>query len=99
MMQNQKPQAMIAHPNKTFVLDIDKMSSFGDLRKHFVIVVADTKETAAMYLKDKLGFDGVPNDLTWLMGCNHPTIYNQTGNKPLEIQAKIMYNTSVIIGG
>lgn len=90
---------MIAHPNKTFVLDIDKKSSFGNLRKHFVIVVADSAETATQYLKEKLGFDGVSNDLTWLMGCNHPTINNQTGSKPLEVQAKILYNTSVIIGG
>ena len=90
---------MIAHPNKTFVLDIDNMSSFGDLRKHFVIVVADTKETAAMYIKDKLNYKCDPNELVWLMDCNHPTIYNQTGTKPLEVQVKIMYNTSVIIGG
>lgn len=89
----------VQYPNKTFVLDIEKVSVFGDLRKHVVIVVADTKGTAARHLKDKLGFDGEVNDLTWLMDCNHPTIYDQTGRKVLPIQAKIMYNTSVIVGG
>jgi hypothetical protein len=94
------PSANVQHPNKTFVLDIVKETIFpreGELLKRVVIVVADSAETAAMYLKEKLGFNGVANDLTWLMGCNHPTIYNQTGTKPLEVQAKIMYNTYAII--
>jgi hypothetical protein len=99
MMQNQKPQAMIAHPNKTFVLDITHESHFNITRKRVIIIVADSAETAAMYIKDKLNYNCDPNKLVWLMDCNHPTIYNQTGTKPLEIQAKIMYNTSVIIGG
>lgn len=87
------------YPNKTFVLEtIREAGMSGYQVKHIMIIVADTKETAAMYLKEKLGFDGVPNDLIWLMNCDHPTIYDQTGKKPLEVQAKIMYNTSVIIG-
>ena len=86
------PSANVQHPNKTFVLDIVKETAFGK-RKQVVIVVADNEETATQYLKDKLGFKGVSNELIWLMGCNHPTIYNQTGTKPLEVQAKIMYNT------
>ena len=59
------------YPNKTFVLDTETETEFGK-RKHVVIIVAEDKETAAQYLKDKLGFKGSPNDLTWLMDTNHP---------------------------
>ena len=85
----------VQHPNKTFVLDITKDTPFGK-RKHIVIVAARDKETATQYLKDKLGFDGVPNELTWLMDCDHTTIYDQRGNVH-PIQAKIMYNTVTMI--
>ena len=83
------------YPNKTFVLDIVRETGYK--RKHLVIVAAVDKETAAQHLKDKLGFDGVPNDLTWLMNTNHTTMYDQTGNKELNVQAKILYNTATII--
>jgi len=89
------PNESIIHPNKTFVLDITKETGFGK-RKQVVIVAAVDKETAAMYLKDKLGFDGVPNELTWLMNNDHTTIYDQRGNVH-PIQAKIMYNTATMI--
>lgn len=89
---------MIDYPNKTFVLDVTKETGFGTTRKHVVIVVADNNETAAQHLKDKLGYDGTPQQLTWLMGCNHPTIYDQQGKRK-DVQAKILYNTSVIVGG
>jgi len=86
------------YPNKTFVLDIEKQSELGGTRRRqFVIIVADSKETAAMYINDKLNGNIIPNELTWLMDTNHPTIYDQTGRKPLEVQAKIMYNTTAII--
>ena len=90
------PNENIIHPNKTFVLDIIKDTGFGTKRKHVVIVAAKDKETAAMYLKDKLGFDGVPNDLTWLMNTDHITIYDQRGNVH-PVQAKILYNTVTMI--
>ena len=85
------------YPNKTFVLDTIKETGFGTKRRHIVLVAAKDKETAAEYLKDKLGFDGVPNDLTWLMSTNHVTLYDQTGNKELNVQAKILYNAVSII--
>ena len=81
------------YPNKTFVLDTIKETGFGTKRRHVVMVAAANKETAAEYLREKLGFDGVPNDLTWLMSTNHVTLYDQTGNKELNVQAKILYNT------
>ena len=84
------------YPNKTFLLEHTQTSEFGT-SKHFVLVVAKNKEIACQYLKDRLGFKGVPNDLVWLMDTNHPTIYDQTGNKPLPIQAKIIYNTTIRI--
>lgn len=85
------------YPNKTFVLDTIKETGFGTKRRHIVMVAAVNKETAAEYLKEKLGFDGVPNDLTWLMSTNHVTLYDQTGNKELNVQAKILYNAVTII--
>ena len=84
----------IQYPNKTFVLDLIKTGFKGYLIKHFIVVTAKDKETAAQHLSDTLGFGGHPNELVWLMDTNHPTIYDQTGNKPLAIQAKILYNTS-----
>ena len=84
--------------NKTFILDTYKKTGFGDdIRKQVVIVAAVNKETAAQHLRDKLGFDGDANELVWLMGTNHGTLYDQTGNKELAVQAKILYNTATII--
>lgn len=88
----------VPHPNKIFVLDIVKESSFVGMRKHVLIIAADSKETATQYLKDKLSYDCNPNELDWLMNANHEIIYDQTGKKA-DVQAKILYNTSVIIGG
>lgn len=88
------------YPNKTFVLETinePNLSGVTIKRKHIIIVVADSKETACEYLKCNLGFNGVPNDLVWLMDCNYPTMYDQTGNKELNVQAKIMYNTVVLM--
>ena len=82
----------VQYPNKTFVLDTEKDTAFGR-RKHFVIVVARDADTAAMYLMEKLGGNVHPNELTWLMDTNHPTLYEQNGEFPLTIQAKILYNT------
>ena len=95
------------YPNKTYVLDTIRDSGFGNKRKQVIIVAAQDAETAAQHLKDKLNFDGVANDLIWLMNTNHPTLYDQTEiNKQysnilrmnvLNVQAKIMYNTSTNI--
>jgi len=85
------------YPNKTYVLDTVKDSGFGNKRKQVIIVAARDKETAAQHLKDKLGFQGSPNDLIWLMNTNHSTLYDQTGNKVLDVQAKILYNTTANI--
>ena len=66
------------YPNKTFVLETVKDVGFGGHQANqLVIVVADSKETATQHLKDKLNFKGVANELTWLMGCDHPTIYDR----------------------
>ena len=84
----------IAYPNKTYVANFTYDHQFGTTTR-FVIVVASDAETACKYLKDTIGYKGVPNELIWLMDTNHKTIYDQRGDKPLEVQAKIVYNTSV----
>lgn len=91
---------MIPHPNKTFILDKVVEMPIGDeviKRKHIVIIAASDEETAAQYLRDKLGFNGVANELIWLMNCDYTTMYDQTGNKELNVQAKILYNTVTIM--
>lgn len=88
------------YPNKTFILDKIVEMQLGKetiKRKHIVIVSASDEETAAQYLKDKLGFDGNHRELVWLMNCDHITMYDQTGNKELNVQARIMYNSVTIM--
>ena len=84
------------YPNKTYVLDQVIDSDFGK-RHHVVIVVAKNKTVAQQHLKKHLGWKGHENELTWLMNTDHTTLYDQTGNKPLEVQAKIQYNSTTSI--
>ena len=80
------------YPNKTFVYETTT-----DHYHLVVILVASSKEIGADYLKTKFpALDIHPNQLTWLMNCNHPTLYDQKGNKPLDVQAKIMYKTRTL---
>lgn len=83
----------INYPNKTFVLD-KKYDHFFGTSKQTVIVAATDKETAAKYINEKLGFEVFPNELVWLMDMNYKMVYDTNG-KPSDIQAKILYNTSV----
>lgn len=88
------------YPNKTYILDKVVELNLGDetiKRKHVVVVAAKNESIAAQYLKDKLGFEGSKHELTWLMNTNHTTMYDQTGNKELNVQAKILYNTVTIM--
>lgn len=88
------------YPNKTYILETVKelkLSKETIKRKHIVIIAAKDEETAAQYLRDKLGFEGTHRELVWLMNTNHTTIYDQTGNKELNVQAKIMYNSVTIM--
>ena len=84
----------IEYPNKTFVLDKTYDHFFGTTTQVVVIAAVD-KETAAKYINEKLGFEVYPHELIWLMDANYKTIYDERGSKPLEVQAKILYNTSV----
>lgn len=78
------------YPNKTYVAKYDRhVPVLGHLTKTVVIAARD-KETAREHLIDKLG--SAPEELIWLMDCQYKTIYNQTGNKSLPVQAKILYN-------
>lgn len=91
---------LIPHPNKTFILDKVVEQPIGNdviKRKHIVVIAASDKETAAQYLRDKLGFRGDANELQWLMNCDYTTMYDQTGTKELNVQAKILYNTVTLM--
>lgn len=86
------------YPNKTFVFDIERRSGFGDGKMKTVIVLAaKNKEVGAKYLTELKGITIVPNQLVWLMDTNHKTMYDQKGEKPLKVQAKVLYSTSVIV--
>lgn len=84
----------IAYPNKTFVFEKTYDHFFGTTTQ-VVVIAASDKETAAEHIKEKLGFDILPHELVWLMDANYKTIYDQTGRKPLEKQAQILYNTGI----
>ena len=84
------------YPNKTYVVELVK-DGWGVKRHQVIMVVADCVETARQYLEVKLGFKGSCNELIWLMDTNHKTLYDQTGQKKLEVQAKILFNTSTIM--
>lgn len=77
------------YPNKTYVADFTNENEFG-VTKYTMVLTAKDEETASNYLNDLFK---IRPKLTWLMNCNHPTIYNQAGNKPLEVQAKILFKT------
>lgn len=88
------------YPNKTYILDKVVEQPIGNeviKRKHLVIVAAKNEKIAAQHLRDKLGFNGHERELVWLMNTNHTTMYDQTGKKELNVQAKILYNTVTLI--
>ena len=77
------------YPNKIYVCEYKGENSFGG-QSHFVITItASSIEVAKEHVKKMIGIDTEP---IWLMGAVHPTLYNQTGNVPLPIQAKILSN-------
>ena len=80
-------------PNKTYVAEYLREVGLLGKFKRTVVVVADSKATARKYLSDTIGSE--PDDLEWLMDCNYKVIRDQTGNKELPVQAKILYSTSV----
>lgn len=84
----------IERPNKTFVLDKTYDHFFGRTTQ-IVIIAASDKETAAKHINEKLGFEISPNELVSLTDANYKTIYDEKGQMPLEVQAKILYNTSI----
>lgn len=84
---------MVQHPNKTFVAEFITDTCLGNLSKHVIIVAAKNEETATAHLYNIFK---IRPKLTWLMGCDNPTFYDQKG-KELEIQAKILYRTNTII--
>lgn len=79
----------VEYPNKTYVADFSQENEFG-VTKHTIILTAKNEDVASDYLYHLFK---IRPKLTWLMNCNHTTIYDQRGNKPLEIQAKILFKT------
>ena len=66
-------------------------------RKHVILIAASDAETAAKFLSRNLGFNGTATELIWLPNLNYQTIYDASGNEPLKLQAKIMYNTVTLV--
>ena len=87
--------AGIFRPNKTFVAEYLRDTGELGLFKRTVVVTADSEATAKAYLKETVGSE--PDDLTWLMDCNYKVIRDQTGNKELPVQAKILYSTHAVV--
>ena len=76
------------YPNKTFIADFVHENNLGIFRT-VIVIAAKNEEVATIHLKELLN---IKPQLTWLMNSNYPTIYNQTGNVPLPVQAKILWN-------
>lgn len=84
---------MVLHPNKTYVAEFTTDTHLGNISKHVIIIAGKDEETATQHLHNIFK---IKPKLTWLMGCDNPTFYDQKG-KELEIQAKILYRTNTII--
>jgi hypothetical protein len=74
--------------NEIYVSEYNGESFFG-ISYYMVVVDASSIEVARETIKTQLGFDIQP---TLLIGATYPTIYNQTGTKPLDTQVKILFN-------
>jgi len=81
--------------NKTYVAEYLRDTGNLGTFKRTVIIAAANEPTARHYLKEMVG--GEPDELTWLKDCNYKTIYDQTGRKELELQAKIIYSTTAVV--
>jgi hypothetical protein len=86
------------YPNKTYVAEYlrEVGNNTKQTFKRTVVLTAKDEATAKKHLKEVVG--SYPEELTWLMDTNHPTLYNQTGNTPLLLQAKILYSTHCVLG-
>jgi len=82
-------------PNKTYVDEYLRDAGSIGIFKRTVVVVAVNEPTANAYLEEVVG--SKPDDLTWLMDCNHKVILDQTGNQELPVQAKILYSTHAVV--
>lgn len=81
----------VQYPNKIYVCEYKGDNQFNG-KSHFVVVVAaSSSEVAKVHVKEKIGFDCEPK---WLMNAGYQTIYNQFGNKPLDVQVKILSNNT-----
>jgi len=77
------------YPNKIYVCEYTGPNAVNGQSHFVVIVAASSSEVAREHVKKLIGFDKEP---LWLMNAVYPTIYNQTGSEPLEVQAIILSN-------
>jgi len=80
--------------NKIFVFEKTYDHFFGTTTTILILMALD-KETATEYIKDKFALNVSPNELTWLMGADYESIYDQNGVTPLEKQVRILYQTTI----
>lgn len=82
------------YPNKLYSFEFESISYFGDRYTKIIICVADSEYTARNEI-GKLYSDMKNVNPIWLMNAVYPKIYNQTGNKELDIQFKILLNKTI----
>lgn len=82
---------MVQYPNKIYVCEYKGDNHFNG-KSHFVVVVAaSSSEIAKAHVKKQIGIDTNP---LLLLNAGYPTLYNQLGNKPLDVQVKILSNNT-----
>jgi hypothetical protein len=82
----------VLYPNKLFLCKF--RTDYYYSAEHLLIIAAENKELVNEYLYDKYR---VKIDPIQLINCGYETIYNNSGNKPLEKQLKIIINENRII--
>jgi hypothetical protein len=84
-------QSGVQYPNKIFVADFVNKAELGfkDYNIRYIIVIAAKDiDTAVDFLDAQFN---IKPALTYIVNAGHQTLYDQTGNKPLNVQAKILY--------
>lgn len=82
------------YPNKLYLFEYESTSYFGDKFNKIIICVADNEYTARKEI-GKMYSDMKSVNPIWLMNAVYPKIYDQKGNKELDIQFRILSNKTI----
>lgn len=81
-------------PNRIFVSRFIGKDQFNTMRHIVIVIAASNVEVARKHIKEKIGIDQQP---VWLPGAVYPIIWDQNGDTPEKVQAKILSNNNYTI--